>query len=58
MSYEAMVDQAFLGHQIVAICTYAYENCGPSEVLDVVHRHSCVLERPDRGWRVVARPHH
>ena len=53
MQYEALVDQAFRGRRIVTLCTYQHGACGASEVMDVVQRHTCALERPDEGWRIV-----
>lgn len=54
MEYEALVDKAFQGRRIVTLCTYQRGACGASEVMDVVHRHGCTLERPDGGWQIVA----
>lgn len=55
MDYEQIVDAAFRGRRIVALCCYSRESCGPSEVLDVMKRHSCALDRPDEGWQVLTR---
>jgi hypothetical protein len=53
MEYEALVQQSFRGRRIVTLCTYSLQQCGASEVLDVMRRHSCTLERPDEGWQIV-----
>ena len=53
MEYEQAVNAAFQGRRIVTLCTYPSRNCGASEVLDVVQRHSCTLEHPDEGWHIV-----
>lgn len=53
MEYEALVQQAFHGRRIVTLCTYHLERCGAAEVLDVMRRHSCTLDRPDHGWQVL-----
>jgi hypothetical protein len=55
MEYEEAVDKAFHGRRIVTLCSYRLGECGASEILDVVHRHSCTLERPDEGWQVLTR---
>lgn len=52
MEYEDLVNRSFHGHRIVTLCTYQLERCGASEVLDVMRRHSCTLERPDAGWQI------
>jgi len=51
MAYEAAVDQAFRGRRIVTLCTYRRE--GAAEMFDVIHRHSCALDRPDEGWQIL-----
>jgi hypothetical protein len=56
MEYEAIVNEAFEHRRIVTLCTYPSGGCGASEVLDVVHRHDCALERPDEGWQIVTAP--
>lgn len=53
MEYEAHVNTAFQGRRIVTLCTYPMHACGPSEMLEVVHRHTCTLDRPDEGWQIL-----
>ena len=53
MEYERLVQHAFQGRRIVTLCTYALHRCGASEVLDVMRRHSCTLDRPDEGWQIL-----
>ena len=53
MEYEALVDKAFQGRRIVTLCTYSLADCGAPEILDVVARHNCTLERPDHGWQLL-----
>jgi hypothetical protein len=53
MEYEALVQRAFHNRRIVTLCTYHLETCGASEVLDVMRRHSCTLDRPDQGWQIL-----
>lgn len=55
MDYEALVDRAFHGSRIVTLCTYRVGASSASDVVDVVHRHSCALDRPDEGWQVLTR---
>jgi hypothetical protein len=53
MQYEALLDQAFQGHRIVTLCSYRLGTCDATEVLDVVRRHNCTLDRPDEGWQIL-----
>ena len=55
MEYEALVDRAFHGSRIVTLCTYRVGASSPSDLLDVLQRHSCALDRPDRGWQILTR---
>ena len=52
MDYEAIVHRAFQGRRIVSLCSYHAKRCAPSDVLEVVRRHSCALSQPDEGWQV------
>lgn len=51
MAYEKAVDEAFRARRIVTLCTYRRE--GAVDMFDVIHRHSCTLERPDEGWQLL-----
>ena len=53
MEYEQAVDDALSGRRIVGLCTYRH-GVGPSNMLDVVRRHDCALERHGRGWQVMS----
>ena len=53
MEYESLVQRAFHGRRIVTLCTYDLGRCGAAEVLDVMRRHSCTLDRPDHGWQIL-----
>ena len=55
MEYEALVNEALQGRRIVTLCTYR-SSCGAAETLEVVHRHTCALERPDEGWQIITAP--
>jgi hypothetical protein len=56
MDYEEVVHRAFQGRRIVSLCTYDSRRCAPSQIDEVMQRHSCALERPDEGWQIVTRP--
>ena len=53
MEYEALIDQRLRTQRIVTLCTYQLGRCAPSEILDVMQRHSCTLDRPDEGWQIL-----
>lgn len=53
MEYEALLHGALYSRRIVTLCTYRRPDCGASEMLDVMRRHSCTLERPDEGWQMI-----
>lgn len=53
MEYEALLDEALHNTRIVTLCTYRRSDWGPSEMLDVMRRHNCALDRPDDGWQVL-----
>ena len=55
MEYEALINQAFHGRRIVTLCTYSTRDCAAAEMLDVMHRHNCALDRPDEGWQILTR---
>ena len=53
MDYEELMNQACPERRIVALCSYLQERCGATEMAEAVQRHSCTLEHPDQGWRII-----
>jgi hypothetical protein len=53
MDYEELMNQACPERRIVALCSYLRERCGATEIAETVQRHSCTLDRPDEGWRII-----
>jgi hypothetical protein len=53
MDYEELVNRSFVGRRIVTLCTYQHRSCGAAEMLDVMQRHNCALDRPDEGWQIL-----
>lgn len=53
MDYEELMNQACADRRIVALCSYLRERCGATEIAEAVQRHSCTLDRPDEGWRIL-----
>lgn len=53
MDYEELMNQACPERRIVALCSYLQERCGATEMTEAVQRHSCTLDRPDQGWRII-----
>ncbi|HET7670517.1 MAG TPA: MEDS domain-containing protein [Burkholderiales bacterium] len=43
LHHEEVTQRAFRGRHIVALCSYAREKCGASEVFELARRHSHVL---------------
>lgn len=54
MEYEALIDERLRSQRIVTLCTYQLGRCAPSEIMDVMRRHSGTLDRPDEGWQILA----
>ena len=53
MEYEQRIDELFASRRIVTLCSYRLDRRAASDVLDVVRRHSCTLDRPDEGWQLL-----
>jgi len=53
MEYEDAVQRTFHGRRILTLCTYDLSRCNAAELLDVMRRHSCTLDRPDEGWQIL-----
>jgi hypothetical protein len=53
MDYEQRIDELFASRRIVTLCSYRINARGASDVLEVVRRHSCTLDRPDEGWQIL-----
>lgn len=54
MEYEEYAQEAFASQRIVALCSYVLDRRAGADVLDVVRRHSCTLDRADEdGWQVL-----
>jgi hypothetical protein len=54
IAYEQALNPALLGHRIVGLCSYPLGRSNASDVLDVVRRHHCTLDHPDRGWQILS----
>jgi DNA-binding CsgD family transcriptional regulator len=48
--YEEEVDSAIASKQMILMCTYALEESGASEILDVTRAHNCALVRREGQW--------
>ncbi len=53
MNYEAALDSLITGHRILALCTYATDKCGSSELVDVVSNHRLVLVHREEKWELI-----
>lgn len=56
LRYEREVSVRFDGRRIVALCSYALEDCSAAEASAVVHAHNCAFHKADAGWHVLSRP--
>ncbi len=57
MDYEEYADAALANRRIVTLCSYHLEPRAAVDVLDIVRRHSCTLDRPDEGWQILTARH-
>ncbi len=48
--YERAVDEVLGRYRMLALCTYAVERCGASEVADVIRNHQFALIKRDGRW--------
>jgi PAS domain S-box-containing protein len=51
--YEAAVDAAIAGRNIVAVCCYMLAKCTTSDVVDVVSNHDCTLIKQEGSWESI-----
>ncbi len=51
--YEEVVDGVIQDHRMIALCTYALEKCGSSEIMDVVSNHEFALVKRKGRWESV-----
>lgn len=56
MEYEHAVNLRLQTQRIVTLCTYWLPRCGATQLLDVMRRHTCTLDRPDEGWQLLTKP--
>jgi hypothetical protein len=52
MEYEKAVTDHLVGRRIVALCSYALDQCSEQLVVAISHAHHCKLEHPDSNWAV------
>ncbi|MBI4317692.1 MAG: MEDS domain-containing protein [Chloroflexi bacterium] len=51
--YERAVDSVIGQYRMVAICTYAVDKCGVSEVADVISNHQFALVKRHGRWEII-----
>lgn len=51
--YEKKADSAITGHRMIALCTYALNGCGASEIMDVASNHRFSLSKRDGKWEAI-----
>ena len=55
MGYENAIDKALKGRRIVALCSYDFHWCRPTDVSEVIQNHQVTLERHEGDWEVLPR---
>lgn len=53
MDYEGNVDHAFQDRRIVALCSYSYNHCRATGILEVIQNHQYTLGRRDVSWEIL-----
>ena len=53
VEYEHALDESLAGKPMIVMCSYALEQCGAAEVLDVARTHRYAIAKRDREWEVV-----
>ncbi|WP_158621480.1 MEDS domain-containing protein [Corallococcus aberystwythensis] len=53
VDYEARVTDTFKSHNIIGMCSYCLDKCGPMDVLDVVRNHQFALIRQAGAWELI-----
>jgi len=48
--YEEEVNNIIGNYNMIGVCTYCLEKCGPYELLDVIHNHQFALIRREGKW--------
>ena len=51
--YEELINGTIGKYPMMALCTYALDRCGASEVIDVINNHQFALIKRDGRWRVI-----
>jgi PAS domain S-box-containing protein len=57
MEYEAVVSDRFSGRRIVALCSYALDQCDDLRKAEILRIHHCAFDRPDGDWQVAIGDH-
>jgi len=56
--YEKEVNKAIDKYRMIAICSYCIDECGASEIIDVVNSHQSSLIRQEGKWQLVESTEH
>jgi len=56
--YEKEVNKAIDKYRMVAICSYCIDECGASEIIDVVNCHQFAVIRREGKWEVIESAEH
>jgi len=56
--YEKEVNKAIDNYRMIAICSYSIDECGASEIIDVVNCHQFAVIRHQGKWEVIESAEH
>jgi len=48
--YEHQINESIGRYRIIALCAYCLENCGTSEIIDVINNHQLALIKKNGRW--------
>ena len=51
--YEEEINNVIGDYKMIAVCTYALDKCGASEIMDVVANHQFALVKRENKWEIV-----
>lgn len=53
MEHEKCMNRFIEEHKLVIMCTYSYEKCGISDVIDIIQNHQPVIIKKNNKWTLV-----
>lgn len=53
IEYEQFINSTLQDYKIIALCSYSFNNCLASDVIDIIQSHESVIMRKNNKWTVV-----